>query len=125
MNKKSMWESKNIHDFCLRDIESCHHAAARCVNLWSLNANLVFEEPRRLTKFALLVHLNHIWQRTLPFRAVIAIFWDLQPLRPSSLMNPNLLRSSLQNEVGDPHFFKFLTSLTHLSMVKFSEKNQS
>ena len=31
----------------------------------------------------------------------------------------------LQNEVGDPPFFTFLTSLTnHLSMVKFSEKNQ-
>ena len=72
-----MCEGKNIHDFCLRDTESCHHAAARRVNLWSLNANLVFEEPRQLTKFALLVHLNHIWQRTLPFRAVIAIFWDL------------------------------------------------
>ena len=106
MNKKSMWEGKNIHDFCLQDIESCHHAA-RCVNLWSLNSNLVFEEPHQLTKFALLVHLNHTWQRTLPFTAVIAIFWDLQQLRPSSLMNPNLLRSSLQNKVGDPHFLNF------------------
>ena len=31
---------------------------------------------------------------------------------------------SLQNEVGDHLFFKFLTSLTHhLSMVKISDKN--
>ena len=38
------------------------------------------------------VHLNHIWQRTFPFKAPIAIFWDLQPLWPSSLTNPDLLR---------------------------------
>ena len=35
MNKKSMWE-----DFCPRDMESCHLAAARRVKLWSRNANL-------------------------------------------------------------------------------------
>ena len=31
---------------------------------------------------------------------------------------------SLQNEVGDPPFFYILTRTHHLSMVKFSEKNQ-
>jgi len=31
MNKKSMWEVKKIHDFCPRDIETCHRAAARRV----------------------------------------------------------------------------------------------
>ena len=36
MNKKSMWEVW----------------AARRVKLWSLNANLFFEEPHQLTKFA-------------------------------------------------------------------------
>ena len=47
-----MWEvKKNILDFCPRDIESCHLAAARCVKLWLLNANLVFKEPHQLTKF--------------------------------------------------------------------------
>ena len=52
MNKKSMWEvKKKIHDFCLRDIESCHLAAARRMKLWSLNANLFFKEPHQLTKF--------------------------------------------------------------------------
>ena len=35
-------------------MESCHLAAARCVKLWSLNANLFFEEPNQLTKFALI-----------------------------------------------------------------------
>ena len=47
----STWEGKKIHDFCPRDIESYHHAASRSVKLWSLNANLLFEEPHQLTKF--------------------------------------------------------------------------
>ena len=52
MNKKSMLEVKKIQDFCPRDMESCHIADARCVKLWSLNANLFFEKPQQLTKFA-------------------------------------------------------------------------
>ena len=52
MNNKSMWEVKRIQDFSPRDMESCHLAAARRVKLWSLNANLFFEEPQQLTKFA-------------------------------------------------------------------------
>ena len=36
--------------------------------------------------------LNHIWERKFPFKALIAILWDLQPLWPSSLMKPALLR---------------------------------
>ena len=52
MNKKSMWEVKKIHDFCPRDMESCRLAAARRMKLWSLNANLFFEEPHQLAKFA-------------------------------------------------------------------------
>ena len=48
-----MWEvKKKVQDFCPRDMESCHLAAARLVKLWSLNANLFFEEPHQLTKFA-------------------------------------------------------------------------
>ena len=43
---------KKFQDFCPRDMESCHLAAARRVKLWSLNANLLFEEPQQLTKFA-------------------------------------------------------------------------
>ena len=51
-NKKSMWEvKKKIQDFCPRDMESCHLAAARRVELRSLNANLFFEEQHQLTKF--------------------------------------------------------------------------
>ena len=52
MNKKSMWEVKKIQDFCPRDMEFCYFAAARRVKLWSQNANLFFEEPHQLTKFA-------------------------------------------------------------------------
>ena len=47
-----MWKLKNFQDFCPRDMESCHLAAARGVKLWSLNASLFFEEPHQLTKFA-------------------------------------------------------------------------
>ena len=48
-----MWEVKNnFQDFCPRDMESYHLAAARRVKLWSLNANLFFAEPHQLTKFA-------------------------------------------------------------------------
>ena len=52
-----MWEVKKIQDFCRRDTESCHLAAARRVKLWSLNANLFFEEPHQLTKLIRLIGL--------------------------------------------------------------------
>ena len=57
MNKKSMWEVKKKLRFLstghkIRDMESCHFEAARRVKLWSLNANLLFEELHHLTKFA-------------------------------------------------------------------------
>jgi len=51
MNKKSMWEVKKIQDFCPRDIESCHRAAARRVKLWPLNTNLFFKKRYQLTNF--------------------------------------------------------------------------
>ena len=44
---------------------------------------------------------------TLPFKALIAIFWDLQPLWSSSLMKSDLDvfgACSLRNKVGDPQF---------------------
>ena len=49
---------KKIQDFCPRDMESCHLAAARRMKLGSLNANLLFKEPQQLTKFTLWVHLK-------------------------------------------------------------------
>ena len=42
---------EKFQDFCPRNMESCHFEAARRVKLWSLNANLFFEEPHQLTKF--------------------------------------------------------------------------
>ena len=49
--KNQCGKLKKIQDFCPREIESCHLAAARRVKLWSLNANLFFKEPHQLTKF--------------------------------------------------------------------------
>ena len=52
MNKNSMWEVVKIpRIFCPRDMESCHLAALRRVNLWSLNATLFVKEPQQLAKF--------------------------------------------------------------------------
>ena len=36
--------------------------------------------------------VDHIWQRTFPFKALIPIFWDLQPLCTPSLTKPDFLR---------------------------------
>ena len=47
-----MWEVKKNLDFSPWDMESCHLAAASRVKLWSLNANLFFQEPHQLTEFA-------------------------------------------------------------------------
>ena len=52
MRKKSMWEVKKIVRFLSTGHGIVHLAAARRVKLWSLNANLFFEEPCQLTKFA-------------------------------------------------------------------------
>ena len=51
MNKKSMWELslKKFQDFCPRDMESCHLAAARHMKLWSVLENFranVLNGPR-------------------------------------------------------------------------------
>ena len=52
MNKNQCGKFRKFQDFCPRVMESCHLAAARRVKLWSLNANLSFEEPHQLAKFA-------------------------------------------------------------------------
>ena len=52
VNKKSMWEVKKISRFLsIAHGILCHLSAARCVKLWSLNANLFSEEPRQMTGF--------------------------------------------------------------------------
>ena len=50
--KNQCGKLKKFQDFYPRDMESCHLAAARRVKLWSPNANLYFEEPHQLIKFA-------------------------------------------------------------------------
>ena len=53
MNKKiNVGSLKNLKISVHGAWKSCHLAAARRVELWSLNANLFFEEPHQLTKFA-------------------------------------------------------------------------
>ena len=50
--KNQCGKLKKAHNFRPRDMESCHLEAERRVKLWSLNANLFFEEPHQFTKFA-------------------------------------------------------------------------
>ena len=74
--------------------------------------------------------VNHIWQRTFPFKALIAIFWDLQPLWPSSLTKPDLLifrcsSGHVLSETVTPHFFN-ISEITNSSSFsgKIFRKNQ-
>ena len=123
---------KKFQDFCPRDMEFRHLAATRRLKLWCLMRTCSLRNLTSWVNSLKKVHLNHIWQRTFPFKALIAIFWDLQPLWLSLLTKPNLPRFRCSSghvlsktKSVTPHFFTFLTSLTHhLSMVKFSEKNQ-
>ena len=52
MNKISMWEVKKFLRFLSTGHGMLPSSAARCVKLWSLNANLFFDEPHQLTEFA-------------------------------------------------------------------------
>ena len=52
MNQKSMWEVKKIQDFCPRNMDPAILRLQGAMKLWSLNANLFFEELHQLTKFA-------------------------------------------------------------------------
>ena len=49
--KNQCGKLKIFQDFCQRDMESCHLAAARRVKLWSLNVNLFFDKPYQLSEF--------------------------------------------------------------------------
>ena len=75
--------------------------------------------------------LNHIWQRTFPFKALILIFSDMQPLWPSSLTKPDLIRfrcSSghvLSKTKSVPPFFYIsdITSSSSFNGKKFRQKS--
>ena len=48
-----MWEGKKKNqDFCPRNMDPAILRLQGVLKLWSLNANLFFEEPHQLTKFA-------------------------------------------------------------------------
>ena len=98
----------------------------RRVKLWSLNANLFFEEPHQLTPFKPYLAGNVSLQSSncniLGLATTVAFFANEARFTQIQVF---LRACSLQNKAGDPHFFTLLTSLTHhLSMVKFSGKNQ-
>ena len=132
MNKKSTWEVKKI----LRFLSTGHGILSFCSSkvheTMVAKCELVLWRTSPVDWIQLIGPLKHIWQRTFPFKALIAIFWDLQPLGPSSLTKPDLLRFRCSSghvlsktKSVTHHFLAFLTSLNHyLSMVKFSEKNQ-
>ena len=46
---------KNISEFCPQGMESCHLAAAKRLELWSLNVNFFFEEPHLLTNSLIII----------------------------------------------------------------------
>ena len=116
------------------EVKSCHLAAARRVKLWSLNANLFFEEPEQLTKFAFKigpfkpclaenVSLQSSNCNILRLAATLAFFANKARFKCSS---GHVLSKTKSLIPPPPHFFTFLASLTHhLSMVKFSEKKKS
>ena len=58
-----------------------------------INKKSMWEVKKKIQDFCLRdMESCHLWQRTFPFKALIAIFWDLQPLWPSLLTKPDLLR---------------------------------
>ena len=131
MNKKSMWEVKKISRFL-----STGHGILPSCGIKALET--------MIAKYELVlcrtspVDWIHLIGPLKPYLAensslhLIAIFWDLQPLWPSSLTKPELLRFRCSSghvlsktKSVTPHFFTFPISLTHhLSMVKFSAKTQ-
>ena len=83
MNKNSMWEVKKKFKISVHG--TWNPAILRQQGTWNYGRQKrTFYEHHQLTKFT--------WQRTFPFKALIAIFWDRQPLWPSSLTKPYLLR---------------------------------
>ena len=106
INVGSYWK---FHDFCPRDMDSCHHAAARHVKPWLLNANLFFEEPHQLTKligpFKLylteIISLQSFNCNILGLAAAVAFFANEARF---TQINVFFWACSLQNELGDPPF---------------------
>ena len=121
--------------FCPRDMESWHRSCGckvRETMVAKCESVLCDTSPVDLIRL-IGPFKPYMWQRTFSFKALIAIFWDLQALLCFSLTKPDLLRVrcssghvlSITESVTPIFFFTFLTSLTHhLSAVKFSEKYQ-
>jgi len=110
---------KIFQDFCPRDIETCHLAAARCVKLRSLNSKLFFKGPHQLSK--LIGPLKRYLTENIWIQRSNCIILGLTDTVALSANKARFFRfrvffgtCSLQNEVGDPHFFfAFLAIIYH------------
>ena len=114
MSKKNQCgKLKKIQDLCPREMESCHLATARRVKLWSLNANLFFEEPYQLTYNVRLIgplkpylaekiSLQRSNCNILGLAATVAFFTNEARFTQILVF---FRACSLQNEVGDPPIF--------------------
>ena len=69
---------------------------------------LIFRGTSPVDKICFIGPFKPYLAENIPFKALIAIFWELQPLWPSLLTKPDLgvlPAFSLQKEVGDPQIF--------------------
>ena len=124
MNKKAMWEVKKKFKISFFGIWH-HFSTSRALDAWrGMWIGAAALRSKDAQKQLVRTSLNHIWQRTFPFKALIAIFGDLQPLRPSSLTKPDVLPGMFSPKRSRwPRFF-YISDITISSSFhgKFSEK---
>ena len=130
MNKKSIWEVKKNSRFLCTGHGILRSGGSKGRETMVVECKLVLWRTSPVDWIHLIGPLKPSLAETisLQFKALIAMFWDLQPLWPSLLTKPDLLRFRCSSghvlsktKSVTPHFFTFLTSLNHyLSMVKFS-----
>ena len=89
VQKWTKYQCGKLENFCPRDIESCHLAAARRVKLWSLNAILFFMNLTSWLNSLNSTLKKNIGLRTFYFKDQTKIFWGLQTLWPYSQTKPD------------------------------------
>ena len=132
MNKNSMWEAQKNWRFLSTGHGILPSCGCKARETMVAKCELVLWGTSPVDYIRLIGPFKPYWAENISFKAPIAIFWGLQPLWSSSLTKPDLLDLGVlqgmffpKRSRWPPIFFTFLTSLTHhLSMVKFSEKNQ-
>ena len=112
--KNQCGKLKKIQDFCPRDIQSCHLAAARRVKLFWLDKNLFFKEIH------LIGSLEQYLAENISLQSSNCIIFGLTDILALFANEVRFFRfrvffraCSLRNDIGDPQFsFTFLTQLT-------------